>query len=257
MKRITEISELRSIQMSALDAIARFCDSHGLRYTLSSGTLIGAVRHKGYIPWDDDIDLYMPRQDYERFLDTFSDPEGIYSIVSERMGTSYYYPFAKVIDSRTLVKEEEVKGFDIGVWVDIFPIDYVPDSMSARKRVFWLNRTLNKMWRCKVDKGNPLHSRIAYLCYRFFPITATMVRWLQNHLVFNNPPAEMVSNLSSLNHRPFPASFLDSTVMLPFEGREYRAMAEYDRYLTITYGDYMKLPPEDQRVHHLFEAYWK
>lgn len=80
MRQITDVQELRGIQLATLDNIVAFCDAHGINYSLSSGTLIGAVRHKGYIPWDDDIDLYMLRDDYERFLDTFKDDDGVYSV---------------------------------------------------------------------------------------------------------------------------------------------------------------------------------
>lgn len=76
MRQITDINELRQIQMGILDHVHRFCEAHGLTYFLSSGTLIGAVRHKGYIPWDDDIDIYMPRKDYEQFLKIYSDETG-------------------------------------------------------------------------------------------------------------------------------------------------------------------------------------
>ena len=81
MRKITDIHELRQIQMDILDDVHRFCEANGLRYFLSSGTLIGAVRHKGYIPWDDDIDIYMPRQDYEQFLKTYQDKRGICRVI--------------------------------------------------------------------------------------------------------------------------------------------------------------------------------
>jgi LPS biosynthesis protein len=94
MKQITDIHELRSIQMGILDDVHRFCEAHGIRYFLSSGTLIGAVRHKGYIPWDDDIDIYMPRVDYERFLKTYQDEKGIYRAIDPQLEPHYYYTFA-------------------------------------------------------------------------------------------------------------------------------------------------------------------
>lgn len=243
--------------MSILDSIAAFCDSHNIRYTLSSGTLIGAVRHKGYIPWDDDIDLYMMREDYNRFLSEYEGHTGNYEILHDAKDKNYFYPFAKVVDSRTIVYEDETIGYEIGVWVDIFPIDYVPDTEKAKQRTFALNIFFNKLWRSKMATENPWRSRLAYVCYRYFPLTRNMVRRLRNSFVFNNKPSSLVSNLSCMNHRPFPASFMNEFTILPFEDREYKVIANYDEYLTITYGDYMQLPPEDQRVHHYFKAYWK
>ena len=90
MKKIEDIQELRQIQMGILDEVHHFCEAHGLRYFLSSGTLIGAVRHKGYIPWDDDIDIYMPRKDYEQFLQTYSDAKGIYRAINPQTEPHYY-----------------------------------------------------------------------------------------------------------------------------------------------------------------------
>ena len=98
MKQITDIAELRQLQMGILDEIDRFCKEQGLVYFLSSGTLIGAVRHKGYIPWDDDIDIYMPRKDYEVFLTTFHDRTGRFRAINPQQEPHYYYTFAKVVD---------------------------------------------------------------------------------------------------------------------------------------------------------------
>ena len=130
MKKITDIHELRQIQMGILDEVHQYSEAHGLRYFLSSGTLIGAVRHKGYIPWDDDIDVYMPRKDYERFLREFKGNEQ-YKLLNPAKEPHYYYTFAKVIDLRTRMVEDETEGFEIGVYMDIFPVDYVPDDMKS------------------------------------------------------------------------------------------------------------------------------
>ena len=98
---ITDIKELRDIQLGIMDDVHRFCEAQGLRYSLSSGTLIGAVRHQGYIPWDDDIDIYMMRDDYERFLKTYHDEQGRYRVLDPKKEDHYYYTFAKVVDQRT------------------------------------------------------------------------------------------------------------------------------------------------------------
>ena len=113
MRQITDIHELRSLQMGILDHVHQFCLEHGLHYSLSSGTLIGAVRHKGYIPWDDDIDIYMPREDYDKFLHDFHDETGHFRLLAPppvgggRGEAPYYYTFAKVIDTRTRMVEME------------------------------------------------------------------------------------------------------------------------------------------------------
>ena len=160
MKQITDINQLRGIQIGILDDVHRFCEAHGLTYFLSSGTLIGAVRHKGYIPWDDDIDIYMPRNDYEQFLQTYCDETGHYRVINPQTEPHYYYTFAKVVDLHTLMVEKETEGYQIGVYMDIFPVDYVSDDPKERELVFKKKKLLYKIRRCKISKSNPLQSRL-------------------------------------------------------------------------------------------------
>lgn len=258
MRQITDIQELRQLQMGILDDVHRFCEANGIRYFLSSGTLIGAVRHGGYIPWDDDIDIYMPRQDYELFLDTYQGGSN-YRVLNPRREKDYYYTFAKVVDQRTLMVERETKGFEIGVYMDIFPVDYVTDNLKERERVFKLKHLLYKIRRCKISHENPLHSRLAYLCYRCLPVSVRMLnRWIERLVVLKTPTAT-VCNMTEAGPKMkgcFPAEDIASAVDIVFEGRQYKTMVGYKDYLAHTYGDYMTLPPIEQRVTHKFEAYW-
>ena len=258
MKKIEDIQELRHIQMGILDDVHRFCETHGIRYFLSSGTLIGAVRHHGYIPWDDDIDIYMPRADYERFMTEY-DGGTDYRVLNPRKEKDYYYTFAKVVDLRTRMVESETKGFEIGVYMDIFPVDYVSDNLQERERVFKLKHLLYKIRRCKIAHENPLHSRLAYLCYRCLLVSVGMLnRWIERLIILKQPTAT-VCNMTEAGPKMkgcFPAEDIASSVDIDFEGRRYKTMVGYQDYLTRTYGDYMQLPPEDQRVTHKFEAYW-
>ena len=259
MRPIKDIQELRNIQMAILDNVHQFCEQQHLRYFLSSGTLIGAVRHKGYIPWDDDIDIYMPRADYERFLLEYQDPNGIFKAINPDSEPNYYYTFAKVIDTRTLMIEDETKGFEIGVYMDIFPIDYVTDDLKERERIFKRKRLLYKIRRCKISMQNPLYSRLAYLCYRSLPISLSTINKMIRKLIVRKEPTATVCNMTEAGPSIkgcFPAADITGSVDILFEGKQYKTMVGYDDYLTRTYGDYMQLPPEDQRVTHKFEAYW-
>lgn len=259
MRPIKDIQELRNIQMAILDNVHQFCEQQHLRYFLSSGTLIGAVRHKGYIPWDDDIDIYMPRADYERFLQEYQDPDGIFKAINPDSESNYYYTFAKVIDTRTLMIEDETKGFEIGVYMDIFPIDYVTDDLKERERIFKRKRLLYKIRRCKISMQNPLYSRLAYLCYRSLPISLSTINKMIRKLIVRKEPTATVCNMTEAGPSIkgcFPAADITGSADILFEGKQYKTMVGYDDYLTRTYGDYMQLPPEDQRVTHKFEAYW-
>jgi len=258
MKKITDIQELRSIQMGILDHVHQFCKANNIRYFLYSGTLIGAVRHKGYIPWDDDIDIGMPRADYERFLHAYEGSTH-YQLLNPRRERNYFYTFAKVIDRRTRMKETETKGFEIGVYIDVFPIDYVTDDMKERQRIFSLKKMLYKIRRCKISRSNYLHSRLAYLCYRYLPISVTTInRWIEDTIILPEP-THTVCNMTEAGpgiEGCYDAEDIATEVDIEFEKHIYKAMGGYKNYLERTYGDYMQIPPENQRVTHKFEAYW-
>ena len=259
MRKIEDIHELRQIQIGILDEVHSFCEAHGLRYFLSSGTLIGAVRHKGYIPWDDDIDIYMPREDYEAFLNTYHDKSGRYKAINPRLESDYYYTFAKVVDLRTKMIETETEGYEIGVFMDIFPVDYVTDDLQERERVFKLKKLLYKIRRCKISNANPLRSRLAYWCYKSLPVSAHYVFRLIQRLIVLGKPTRTVCNMTEAGPKIkgcFPAEDIASSVDIEFEGKTYKTMVGYKDYLERTYGDYMTLPPVEQRVTHQFEAYW-
>lgn len=260
MRQITDINELRQIQIGILDHVHQYCEAHGLTYFLSSGSLIGAVRHGGYIPWDDDIDISMPRHDYDIFVREFNNPSSHYRVMSPKTDKEYYYTFAKVVDQRTLMLEDEVVGYEIGVYMDIFPIDYIPDDERKRKRLFRMKNLLYKIRRCKLSRINPYASQLAFYCYRYLPVTVSVLnRWIES-LIISKKKTNRVCNMSEAGpryDRSYPASTIADTVDIEFEGKKYKTMVGYKDYLSISYGDYMTLPPVEQRVTHHYKAFWR
>ena len=263
MRQITDVKELRQYQMGILDDIHRFCTENGITYFLSSGTLIGAVRHKGYIPWDDDIDLYMPRESYERFCAEYQDSLGRFELLEPRKTAHYIYTFAKVADTRTKMVEAWYDNFPIGIYVDIFPVDYVTENIALRKAVFWLKKNLfriyiDKRMRLFRDK-NPWHVFKRIVC-RMIPVpSSTLNKWLRS-IQWHKRPTNTVCNMTEVGPSVkgcFSADSIKSAVDIEFEGKVYKTMVGYKEYLEHTFGDYMQLPPVEQRQTHMFEAYVK
>ena len=136
MREITDLEELKHIELEVMKKIHEFCEENSIIYYLCFGTLIGAVRHDGFIPWDDDIDIYMKRDDYEKFLTLFPQKAEELDLNYANYMTKPYYGrcFTKVFDNKTVLKEPQYKtDDDIGVFVDIWPLDGTPNIVFFRK----------------------------------------------------------------------------------------------------------------------------
>lgn len=262
MRQITDIAELRKIQIGILDEVVRICNANNIRYSLSSGTLLGAVRHKGYIPWDDDIDLYMKRSEFTKFVSCFNaQTQAPFELLSPGISKDYFYLYGKVIDKRTIMQETEIPEYQIGVNIDIFPIDFVPEDTGERKRFYKILYLIHKIRKCKKIDHCYLSSKVAYYAYRLLPISVSAIDRLLNKKFFNGTKSSKVCYLTEGlklgPHKFFSASLFDDLADIEFEGKFYSAFRDYDSYLTNTFGNYMQLPPVEERVTHHFKAWWK
>lgn len=266
MKEISTVTELQSIILEIQKKVHAFCVKHEIPYSLSGGTCIGAVRHKGFIPWDDDIDLFLTREHYERFLQAFEeDPIPGLQVATFRSRERFFSPFAKIEDVRTTVNEVANTPSEIGVNIDLFPLSGLSNNRIFRQCYLMWCRSLRNALALKQVKPVAKRSwkknlvltlgRIA-LCW--LPLKTLLGIMDRTAQVFSYEKANLVCEIFSGVTKPFPKKAMENTTLLPFEDTEFSVMSGYNDYLCATYGNYMQLPPEEKRVtHHAFKAYWK
>lgn len=253
---------LGKVQMAMLEIaveIRRVCEENGIPYFLSDGTMLGAVRHRGFIPWDDDMDMGMLRGDYERFCAIA--PEKLkpgYCLQTWRTDPAYSLPFAKVRKRNTLYREAKSNLLkENGFYVDVFPFDFAPEGEGGRKA---LQRKTIAIFRTKLMKtgcrpwadadGTNWGKLIGYVPYRIMALFRSNEELADSYdrLVTAQPEGGAVYGQTGFP-RPFyyPLPLFKETADYLFEGETFRGVKDYDRYLTLRYGEYMRLPPEEER----------
>lgn len=263
------LEEHKRLQLEILKVFADFCDKNSLKYFLAYGSLIGAIRHKGFIPWDDDIDVQMPREDYNKMIATFNEQcEVGYIRAVCPYDSNSRHPIVKIQDTRTVKIEKgtwyEAENY-LGVAIDIFPLDGEPEDeaeykewyaslMQIYKNYNYQNMSISgRSWKRKLalplmkmvsgskksnlDKAAEMHSKYKYDECNYI--------------------GTIECSINEINERHSKKCF-EKSVKVPFEGYEFDAPVGYDEVLRDIYGDYMQLPPEDQRTgHRIDELYWK
>lgn len=265
MKEI-KIEELRELQMQILDYVDAFCRKNDIKYTISGGTLLGAVRHGGYIPWDDDMDIQMVRNEYDRFTELWnkSITQHPFEFVSIESGNNMGYPFGKIHNPKTVTFIDGLER--TGVYIDVFPVDGVVDEED---------------FNCRHTQILDLYRQRARVFLKMKQKNGT-IGWKQRLLLLLHPApkktyneiAEEINSIAKQNSdkscewvyemiagtqckHPMPKSVFEHYVSIPFENRNYMAVRDYDQYLTLTFGDYMTPPPVSKRHVHQFCPYWR
>lgn len=267
MKKIN-LNELRKIQINILDYVDSFCRKNDINYWLDCGTLLGAVRHKGYIPWDDDIDIGMLREDYLKFIKAFNlDNSSNYKFHCYENDKNWHLPFGKVVDESTVLFEPDEKaGIKTSINIDVFVYDNAPSDLRKLHNMYLKRDIYTKLNNLQFFKHFTYESKNKYnwirypfhLLFQIFPKGYFVKKNIKNSKKYSKKETNYVGNFTSFKKIICEKSIFDSFIELDFEGNKYLVPIGYKKWLEAFYGDYMKLPPKSQQVsHHRFVAYYK
>ena len=253
--------ELRKVQMLQLEMakeVKRICEKHQIQYFLDAGSMLGAVRHKGFIPWDDDLDIGFLREDYNRFIEVckIDLPD---SLFLQTWDTDEHYglPFAKVMLKETLYKQIECgtsKAADM-IFVDLFPYDNMSSNIIKRKCQFYFGKTAEKLLLYKQGYAVWIYSKHRFL-HRILSLTSHLfTKEILKKIVYNMQTMEnnvKTAQVINLNGAYRDKEYMEfngtKTKKMMFEGYEFNIPLGWEQLLKNMYGDYMKLPPENEQV---------
>ena len=248
----------KEVLLKLLDNFVRVCNEHGLRYYLAGGSVLGAVRHKGFIPWDDDIDVYLPRRDYEAIQQL---PDSVWGsefrLASWHKVKNYRYDFIKLELRDTTIIERFHPDYVGGVFLDIIPLDVVSEDDRVRGVQLKKIQAITKEYVEAYIKDDCECTTIAEL------IKLKIIRWKNRrpHMLdewdrlasaYPNSDKLIIDYHSPWIDRPMPIEYIGEGVEMEFEGKQYRVPSDWDAYLKHIYGDYMTLPPIGQQRGHSF-----
>ena len=257
----TELKKLQKIELEMLIELDRICKKYGISYSLDGGTLLGAVRHKGFIPWDDDVDVIMLREEYVKFRKACKEEmdKKRFFLQDYRTDSYYRWGYAKIRRKGTeyvRLGQETLKQ-KTGVCIDIFVVDQVPDTWILRRVHHFICFCIRKMLYAPVGSVNAS----SWLMRKWYGLLNKIPRnfsfWLRDILAYhsNKKRTELISHYTLEYPRScrygLPRKCFDEMMEMEFEGRKFPVFKEYDIYLTMYYGDYMQLPPVEKRKSHL------
>ncbi len=273
MKPLT-VSEIQSTLLRIMKYVHNFCNENKIKYSLDGGTLIGAIRHKGFIPWDDDIDIAIPRPYYDIFVKNFEDSNE-YKLFAPERGNSYIN-YARVCDVKSTIGDCQTPWTKdkVGVWIDVFPIDgEAEDELLWKKEVHRLIQYRYLMFYSRLPytqfkRNVPISENLKTLVKKllFFWISTNYInkrsiKLQTSHDFSNSSFCGQMAFLNMWDKKRMPRKWYDCEYILhTFENTEFYITSEYDNVLKSLYGDYMQLPPEEDRIaghSSIVKYYWR
>lgn len=267
MTEITDLREIQQLELGLLRHLAQLCQENDLRFFLSNGTLLGAVKYGKFIPWDDDIDVFLPRPDYDRLMRLPKADAGAYRLMSQERTPGWRLPFAKLCNMSTCKRETSADfGADIGLDVDIFPLDTWAGGSAQARRCGLLQRGVSASLESRfLSPRTGWRRTVLYLFWRLSRLLGCsfFCRCIQHEVDRGRSlaaPTHLGCVVWSLygGRELIPADVFASSVPVPFEGQMYPAPVGYDTYLRQLYGDYIPDPPPEKQVtHHRFTVWYR
>lgn len=247
-----ELKRLKEEELKILDYFVSFCDKHKLNYQLTYGTLLGAIRHKGFIPWDDDIDVHMEPSDYLKFLDLIKEEVSPEYIIQNIDTEKYYHTyFTKIRKNNSCMVEKEWQHIKIhkGINIDIFPLFPYPDNKNERK-IMLLKLKIANILTSKNNKTDSIKNKIIFFLLRLIPRKITN-KWVSKIILsILNYKGKYSCYKIEINDKPIKKTWVKKSIETKFEDRIYKIPEKYDEILTTFYGDYMTPPSEENRTGH-------
>lgn len=271
MKVITDLKEKQSIAFGILKYFKEFCQKNNIQFFLAYGTLLGAARHKGFIPWDDDVDIMMLRSEYKKLLACMEcNSHPYYKLLSMHNNIEYFAPLAKLYDDRTLLLQEygQDEKVPYGVYIDVYIIDNMPDDYGQAAIQYKKAEGIRAKWGLSVKKISAKSSNVIRYIAR---VPVSLVMKMIGYKHFLKKYDELASQYDQIDthHKGiiiygeglkkeyFEATMFLNPSIISFEGIEFAAPSDIHGYLTQMYGDYMTLPPVEQRKVHPNKVFWK
>lgn len=254
-----QLKKMQATGLEILIAFDLFCRNNQLTYSLMYGTLLGAVRHKGFIPWDDDVDVAMPRIDYERFLSLSACFPKPYSVINTALNKKFPFFHTQIMKDETIAMMASTKYLNIphGIFIDVYPLDFCEkDDKKTRRILKRRNKWLSVKTRHILPYNSPffgggINTGVKAIISKIIPLNLIMK--ISDMGYKNTKNKDFLIEYDDFNGgdgRLFPKNFFISEIQLPFENHPFYVTAKYDEVLKALYGDYMKLPPKNEQVGH-------